>query len=121
MYLAIFYGRSYLNPSCFGTSKNLLKSTYSSSSFSETSFSLSASSFRFLEGFSLAVFVTEIPDGCSDVFPLAVFSASVPLPELVSLVPLGIPSLIIVLTRDVSEETSTWIHIRFCNCRTLCM
>ena len=82
MYLAKFSGRSHLNSSCFGTARNLLKSTNLFKSVSETSLSLSVSSRRFREGFSLAASVAENPDGCCEVFPLAVFSASVSLAKL---------------------------------------
>ena len=93
VYLAKFSGRSHLKSSCFGTAQNLLKSAYSSSSFSENLLSLSASSLRFLEDFSLIASVAENPDGCSEVLPVAVFLASVSLAKLVSLVPLEIPLL----------------------------
>ena len=42
VYLAKFYGRFHLNSLCFGTAQNLLKSAYSSSTFSKTSLSLTA-------------------------------------------------------------------------------
>ena len=60
------------------------------SSFSETTVSLSALSLRFLEDFSLAASEAENPAGGSEVFPSAVFSASVTLAKLVSLVRLAI-------------------------------
>ena len=91
-YLAKFFGRFHLNSSCFGAPRNLLKSAYSSSSFSETSLSLSPSSLCFLRFLSGCI-VAENPYECSEVFFLAVFSASVSLTKLVSLVPQGIPSL----------------------------
>ena len=62
VFLERFSGRSHLNSSCCGTVRNLLKSTYSPSLFSETSLSLSASNLRFLEDFSLAAWVAKNPD-----------------------------------------------------------
>ena len=65
LYLAKFSGRYHLNSSCFGTVRDLFKSAYSLYSVSETSLSLSVSSLRFFEGFSLAASVPENPDGCT--------------------------------------------------------
>ena len=112
VYLAKLCGRFHFNSSCFWTARNLLKSAYLSSLFSETSFSwvflLGCISRRKSIWVLWIVSLTSI-SGFSITGEISISSAP------------GYPFLISVLTKGcIWGNLYIWIHTTFFNCRTLC-